>query len=50
MQYFITYVLGHRSTSGKKAQLGTIVHKVMECLAKGTELSSIVIQKIGARI
>lgn len=35
MQYFITYVLGHRSTSGKKAQLGTIVHKVMECLAKG---------------
>lgn len=34
MQYFITYVLGHQSTSGKKAQLGTIVHKVMECLAK----------------
>jgi hypothetical protein len=33
MQYFITYVLGHRSTSGKKAQLGTIVHKVMEVLA-----------------
>ena len=33
MQYFITYVLGHRSISGKKAQLGTIVHKVMECLA-----------------
>ena len=33
LQYFITYVLGHRSTSGKKAQLGTIVHKVMECLA-----------------
>jgi hypothetical protein len=33
MQYFITYVLGHTSTSGKKAQLGTIVHKVMECLA-----------------
>ena len=33
MQYFITYVLGHQSTSGKKAQLGTIVHKVMECLA-----------------
>ena len=33
MQYFITYVLGHRSISGKKAQLGTIIHKVMECLA-----------------
>ncbi len=33
MQYFITYVLGHQSTSGKKAQLGTIVHKVMEVLA-----------------
>lgn len=33
MQYFITYVLGHRTVSGKKAQLGTMVHKVMECLA-----------------
>lgn len=33
MQYFLTYVLGHQSVSGKKAQLGTIVHKVMECLA-----------------
>jgi len=33
MQYFITYGLGHQSVSGKKAQLGTIVHKVMECLA-----------------
>ena len=33
MQYFITYVLGHQSISGKKAQLGTIVHKVMECLS-----------------
>lgn len=33
MQYFITYVLGHQSTSGKKAQLGTVVHKVMEVLA-----------------
>jgi hypothetical protein len=33
MQYFITYVLGHLSTSGKKADTGTIVHKVMECLA-----------------
>ena len=32
-QYFINYVLGHPTTSGKKAQMGTIVHKVMECLA-----------------
>lgn len=34
MQYFLTYVLGYRSPSGKKAQLGTVVHKVMEALAK----------------
>jgi len=34
MQYFITYVLGHQPDSGKKAELGTIVHKVMEILAK----------------
>jgi hypothetical protein len=34
MQYFITYVLGHQSDSGKKAELGTIVHKVLEVLAK----------------
>lgn len=34
MQYFITYVLGYQSLSGKKADLGTIVHKVMEVLAK----------------
>lgn len=33
MQYFITYVLGHQAISGKKADLGTIVHKVMEALA-----------------
>lgn len=33
MQYFITYVLGYYGLSGKKAELGTIVHKVMECLA-----------------
>ena len=33
MQYFFTYVLGWQSPSGKKAQLGTAVHKVMECLA-----------------
>lgn len=34
MQYFITYVLGYQPDSGKRAELGTIVHKVMECLAK----------------
>jgi len=37
MQYFITYCLGHRSASGKKAQLGTVVHKVMEVLAACTK-------------
>ena len=34
MQYFITYVLGHQPDSGKKAELGTLVHKVLEILAK----------------
>jgi hypothetical protein len=34
MQYFLTYVLGYQSQSGKKADIGTIVHKVMELLAK----------------
>tara|TARA_Y100001938_G_scaffold16328_1_gene20113 strand:+ start:12482 stop:13438 length:957 start_codon:yes stop_codon:yes gene_type:complete len=34
MQYYMTYVLGHQTVSGKKAQMGTIVHKVMECLAR----------------
>lgn len=33
MQFYFTYVLGYQSPSGKKAQLGTIVHKVMEILA-----------------
>ena len=33
MQYFITYVLGHQSPSGKKADLGTITHAVLETLA-----------------
>tara|TARA_R110002051_G_scaffold309270_1_gene381746 strand:- start:308 stop:1318 length:1011 start_codon:yes stop_codon:yes gene_type:complete len=33
-QYYINYVLGHPSLSGKKAEMGTIVHKVMECLAR----------------
>lgn len=32
-QYFIDYVLGWKSPSGMKAEKGTIVHKVMECLA-----------------
>mgnify|MGYP003132513660 FL=1 len=33
MQYFLTYVLGWRSDSGKKADMGTMAHKVMEILA-----------------
>jgi len=33
MQYFMTYVLGYRTDSGKKAELGTIVHKVMEVIS-----------------
>lgn len=33
MQYFITYVLGYRSDSGRRAEQGTMVHKVMEVLA-----------------
>jgi len=37
-QYFIEYVLGHRSPSNKKADKGTIVHKVLEILA-GIKLS-----------
>ena len=37
LQYFITYNLGYQSPSGKKAQLGTMVHKVMECLASCTK-------------
>lgn len=37
MQYFITYVLGHQADSGKKAEVGTIVHKVMEVLAKSKQ-------------
>jgi len=37
-QYFIEYVLGYRSPSNKKADKGTIVHKVLEILA-GIKLS-----------
>ncbi len=33
LQYYITYVLGYQRDAGKKAELGTIVHKVMEILA-----------------
>ena len=33
MQYFLTYVLGIPSVVGKKAIMGTIVHKVFECMA-----------------
>jgi ATP-dependent helicase/DNAse subunit B len=33
MSYFITYNLGYQQLSGKRADLGTIVHKVMEVLA-----------------
>ena len=33
MQYFLTYVLGYPSASNKKAEMGTMVHKVMEVLA-----------------
>ena len=32
-QYFFQYVLGHNGDSNKKADKGTIVHKVMEILA-----------------
>ena len=32
-QYFIEYNLGIRSPSNKKADKGTIVHKVLEILA-----------------
>lgn len=34
MSYFITYNLGYNQLSGKRADIGTIVHKVMEILAK----------------
>ncbi len=33
MQYFLDYVLGYHFPSGQKAEQGTIVHKVLECLA-----------------
>lgn len=33
MSYFMTYVLGHYGDSNKKAEIGTVCHKVFECLA-----------------
>jgi hypothetical protein len=33
-QYFLDYVLGIPQDSNKKAEMGTIFHKVMECLAR----------------
>ena len=33
MQYFLTYNLGWRGSSGKRADMGTMAHKVMEILA-----------------
>ena len=33
MQYYLEYVLGWRGESGKKADKGTIVHKVLEIVA-----------------
>jgi len=33
LQYFNTYVLGHHSPSGQKADMGTITHAVFETLA-----------------
>jgi ATP-dependent helicase/DNAse subunit B len=33
LQYYMTYVLGFSRDAGKKAELGTIVHKVLEILA-----------------
>ncbi len=34
-QYLLSYVLGIPDPGGKKAEKGTVVHKVMECLAQG---------------
>jgi|14BtaG_2_1085337.scaffolds.fasta_scaffold00392_8 hypothetical protein len=36
-QYYLKYVLGLPDVSGKKAEMGTIVHKVMEILAVAKE-------------
>ena len=33
MQYYMEYTLGWRGNSGKKADKGTIVHKVLELAA-----------------
>lgn len=34
MSYYITYNLGYQQPTQKKANLGTITHKVLECLAQ----------------
>lgn len=34
MSYFMTYNLGWQQPPNKKAQLGTVVHKTLECLAQ----------------
>ncbi len=34
LKFFLSYILGHSEPSNKKADLGTMVHKVMEILAK----------------
>lgn len=34
MSYYITYNLGYKQPTQKKANLGTITHKVLECLAQ----------------
>src|SRR5688500_9961202 len=34
-QYFLAYLLGIPQKENKKAEMGTIVHKVLESLAKG---------------
>lgn len=34
LKYFLSYVLGYHEPSNKKADLGTVVHKVMEILAQ----------------
>jgi ATP-dependent helicase/DNAse subunit B len=34
LSYYITYVLGYQQPGQKKSNLGTIVHKTLECLAQ----------------
>lgn len=39
-KYFLEYILGLPSPSGKKAMLGTIVHHVLELMAKASKVSN----------